>query len=65
MFLKRFSQNKYNRKEGNHSEKPSTGGDMSGIVSTRSSNGRIYCLRRKYEFVPKSKELKKTFSFGS
>ena len=34
---------------------------MSGIVSTRSSNGRIYCLGRKYEFVPKSKELKKNF----
>ena len=51
MIFQIFSQNKYKRKEGKPLRETGKGGNMSGIVSSRSPNGRFCDLRRKRGLV--------------
>ena len=64
MIFYRCSQNKYKRKKReNHSWKPPKGGDMSGIVGTRSPNRWFCCLGMKHRFVLSPRRYKGLFPF--
>ena len=52
MIFQRLNQNKYKRKRGKPLEETSQEGDMSGIASSRSPNGRFCGLRRKRGLDP-------------
>ena len=62
MSFQKFNQNKYKRKGGKLLEETSQGGDISGIVSSRSPNRRFYYLGWKIGLVSKSMEVERTFS---